>query len=245
MPPTNTTNEIISPDDVDATYLLATPTIDSDHPSIKEQVERLAPSRHRRPRESAIALFDFVRDQIRYDPYYPFYRREHYRASAILSDGRGYCVSKAALLCALARAAGIATRLGFADVRNHLATRQLIEMMGTDIFTWHGFVEFYLHGSWVKATPTFNAELCQRFDVAPLSFNGIDHAIFHQYNRSRHSFMRYLKFHGHFADIPLDQILTAWQSHYGRARVAQWIALHEGGNGFKPDAFDKEEPLDH
>ena len=232
------------PDDRDAAYLLATPTIDSEHPAIEALVRRLAPPGGRNQTATAIALFDFVRDQIRYDPYYPFYHLAYYRASTILAAGRGYCVSKAALLCALGRAAGIASRLGFADVRNHLATRQLIEMLGTDIFTWHGFVEFYLDGRWVKATPTFNAELCERFDVAPLSFNGKDDAIFHQYNRGRQTFMHYLKFHGHFPDIPLDQILAGWRTHYGKARVDQWVALHERGNGFKPQAFNHEEPLD-
>lgn len=232
------------PDDRDAAYLLATPTIDSNHPAIEALVRRLAPPGSRDQRATAIALFDFVRDQIRYDPYYPFYHLAHYRASTILAAGRGYCVSKAVLLCAMGRAAGIASRLGFADVRNHLATRQLIEMLGTDIFTWHGFVEFYLDGRWVKATPTFNAELCERFDVAPLSFNGKDDAIFHPYNRGRQTFMHYLKFHGHFPDIPLDQILAGWRTHYGKARVDQWVALHERGNGFKPQAFNHEEPLD-
>ena len=224
----------------DAAYLRATPTIDCDHPAIEALVRRLAPADGRNQAAAATALFDYVRDQIRYDPYCPFYRLAHYRASTILAHGRGYCVSKAVLLCALGRAAGIASRLGFADVRNHLATPQLLEMLGTDIFTWHGFVEFYLDGRWVKATPTFNAELCERFDVAPLSFNGRDDAIFHPYNRSRQSFMRYLKFHGHFADIPLDQILAGWRTHYGQARVGHWVALHESGKGFKPDAFHHE-----
>lgn len=224
-------------------YLAATETIDADHPSIRATVAQLAPAAASGLRETAVALYNFVRDDIRYDPYYPFYRPAHYRASSILASRRGYCVSKAALLCALGRAAGIPTRLGFADVRNHLATRQLIKMLGTDIFTWHGFVEFYLNGCWVKATPTFNAELCERFDVPPLAFNGKDDAIFHAYNRRRQSFMQYLKFHGDFVDIPLDKIMKAWQSQYGKKRVAQWIELHERGIVFNGRRFDHEDPL--
>jgi len=48
-----------------------------------------------------VALYYAVRDGIWYDPYYPFYLPEHYRASNVLKSGRGYCVCKASLLCAL------------------------------------------------------------------------------------------------------------------------------------------------
>ena len=42
--------------------------------------------------------------------------------SATLARGYGFCVNKAVLLAALARAVGIPARLGFADVRNHLSS---------------------------------------------------------------------------------------------------------------------------
>ncbi len=71
---------------------------------------------------------------------------ETYRASSVLQRGRGYCVGKAALYAALCRAAGIPARVGFADVRNHLATRRLLEAVGTDLFAWHGYVELQLNG---------------------------------------------------------------------------------------------------
>ena len=49
----------------------------------------------------------------------------HYRASYVLEAGRAYCVPKAVLLAAVQRAAGVPTRLGFADVRSHVQSDTL------------------------------------------------------------------------------------------------------------------------
>lgn len=166
---------------IDQKYLNPTPIIDSDHQSIIDYAtETIGETTDTIQR--AIKLYYAVRDGIWYDPYYPFYLPEHYRATNVLKSGRGYCVCKASLLCALGRACGIPSRVGFADVKNHLATRQLIEFLGSDLFVYHGFVEFYLDGKWVKATPAFNRELCERHSVAPLEFNGREDSIFHPYN---------------------------------------------------------------
>ena len=185
-----------------------------------------------------------MRDGILYDPYYPFYLPEHYRASNVLKSGRGYCVCKASLLCALGRACGIPSRLGFADIRNHLATRQLIEFIGSDLFVYHGFVEFYLEGKWVKATPAFNNELCKRHRVAPLEFNGREDSIFQPYNLEKKMFMEYVADHGTFADIPVDTIVSAWKEAYGKDRVESWIVMFEKSGGKSLNDFDREEILE-
>ena len=177
----------------------------------------------------AVRLYYAVRDDIWYDPYYPFYKPEHYRASQVLESRRGYCVSKASLLCALGRTCGIPSRVGFATVRNHLATRELLDYLGSDLFVYHGFTEFFLEGKWVKATPAFNRELCQRHDVVPLAFNGREDSIFHAYNTKHELFMEYVADHGTFADIPVAKIVGAWQEAYGKARVARWMAQMEAG----------------
>ncbi len=210
----------------DKIYLEPTPILDSDHPRVvayaREHTEGTAG-----PVETAVALYYAVRDGIWYDPYAPFYRPEHYRASWILERGRGYCVPKAALLCALARTQGIPARIGFATVRNHLATRQLLEHIGSDLFVYHGFTELYLEGKWVKATPAFNVELCNRHRVAPLEFDGTRDSLFQPYNLEKKQFMEYVEYHGTHADVPLKEILSAWEKAYGRKRVQAWITLYE------------------
>ncbi len=230
-------------DKIDEAYLLPTAMIDSDSPVILEHAEKIIGTVKGSAIDQAIKLFYAVRDGIWYDPYYPFYRPEHYRASNVLKSGRGYCVSKASLLCALGRARKIPSRLGFANVRNHLATRQLIEFLGSDLFVYHGFTEFYLEGKWVKATPAFNIELCKRHKVVPLEFNGREDSIFQPYSLEKKKFMEYLDDHGTFSDIPLDDILSAWKMTYGKKRVKKWIEGFEKSGGKSPRDFSREEVI--
>lgn len=223
-------------------FLTPTAILDSDHPRVVAFAEKCLHGVASDPVARAVALYYAVRDGIRYDPYSPFYLPEHYRASVVLKRGRGYCVSKASLLCALGRAAGIASRIGFATVRNHLATRQLIDFLGSDLFVYHGFTEFFLNGQWVKATPAFNVELCDRFGVAPLEFDGRSDSIFHAFNTEDKPFMEYLAQHGSFADVPLAEILSQWKNAYGVDRVEGWIAAYDRVGASGRD-FDSEEAI--
>ncbi|MEJ5299725.1 MAG: transglutaminase-like domain-containing protein [Thermodesulforhabdaceae bacterium] len=229
-------------------YLQPTSIIDSDHPSIRDLAKQIA-GNIESTAEKAIGLYNWVRDEIIYDPYSPFHKTEHYRASEVLKRRRGFCVPKASLLCALARAQSIPCRLGFADVRNHLATKRFLERLGSDLFVYHGYVEFFLNGRWIKASPTFHRELCVKFGVPPLEFDGVHDAVFQAYappldevemaskggllageseittrtNREPRRFMEYVAFHGTRADVPIDEILSAWEKAYGKERVNKWI----------------------
>jgi transglutaminase-like putative cysteine protease len=221
-------------------YLAPTAIIDSDHPAVeafvRETVETTADAVGR-----AVKLYLAVRDSIRYDPYVPFHRPEHYRASAVLHRRRGFCIPKASLLCACARAAGIPCRLGFATVRNHLATRQLLEYLGSDLFVYHAFTEMYLGGKWVKATPAFNRELCERHGVPPLEFNGTEDSVFQPYNHENRKFMEYISFLGSYADVPLSAILSAWEEVYGKERVRGWIEQFDASDEAVSGRFETEE----
>jgi transglutaminase-like putative cysteine protease len=203
-------------------FLRPTSIIDSDNAVIRNYAHQVAGSLHDAVGK-AIQLYLAVRDGIRYDPYAPFYRPEHYRASCVLARRKSFCIPKSSLLCALGRACGIPSRVGFATVRNHLATKQLLEHLGSDLFVYHGFVELYLEGKWVKATPTFNRELCHRHHVSPLEFNGLEDSIFHAFNLDNQKFMEYVEYLGCYPDIPLTLILQAWKKTYGENRVSGWI----------------------
>ena len=230
-------------DQVDKKYLTPTAIIDSDNEEIIGHARDILGDGTSEPIEKAIKLYYAVRDGIWYDPYYPFYLPEHYRSSNILKSGRGYCVCKASLLCALGRASGIPTRVGFATVRNHLATKQLIEFLGSDLFVYHAFNEFYLEDKWVRATPAFNKELCEKHKVVPLEFDGREDSIFQLYNLEKKKFMEYVEFHGEFDDIPVDIILDAWEKTYGKERVKKWIDTFEKSRGKSIRDFDQEEVL--
>ncbi len=221
-------------------YLKPTSIIDSDHPAIIA-FAREAIGESQALVEQATNIYYAVRDGIRYDPYYPFYLPEHYRASNVLKSGRGYCVCKASLLCAMGRSLGIPSRVGFATVRNHLATKQLLEFLGSDLFVYHGYVDFFLNEQWVKATPAFNKELCERHRVAPLEFNGLEDSIFQPYNLENRLFMEYTDFLGTYADIPVEIIVAAWEEEYGRERVQGWIKGLEEAQGKKQKDFYQED----
>ena len=145
--------------------------IDSQHPKITAYARRVAGEGS--DRDKALRLYYAVRDDLRYDPYNTPMKREAYRASTTLAAGHGYCVNKAGLMAAVCRAAGIPARVGYADVRNHMTTKRLSDLMGSDIFFYHGYTEVWLDGRWVKATPAFNRELTERFGLKPLDWDGV------------------------------------------------------------------------
>lgn len=191
-----------------------TPTriVDSDHLTVIEYAQRHAVGNS--DVERAVALFYAVRDDFRYDPYRITLTPDGMKASTVLSNGYGWCVPKATLLAAACRASGIPARLGFADVRNHLSTERMREVMGTDVFYWHGFTEIRLEGAWVKATPAFNIELCDKFGLLPLEFNGREDSIYHRFDRQGHEHMEYVAQRGTFDDVPLDLLIADFRTLY-------------------------------
>lgn len=194
-------------------YLRPTYFIDSDHKTIMNLAEEIAGDMDESI-EKAIRLFYAVRDQIRYDPYGIEKNPVYFKASSTLKRKSGFCVAKAILLAALARSMKIPSRLGFADVRNHLTTERLKTLMKTDVFVFHGYTELYLAGKWVKATPTFNLDLCDKFGVSPLDFDGKTDCLLHEFDQEGNRHMEYLKDHGHYADLPVEKLLASMKEAY-------------------------------
>jgi transglutaminase-like putative cysteine protease len=143
-----------------------------------------------------------VREAVRYNPYTFSRDPQTLRGSYALAAGESYCVPKATLLAGCARHCGIPARIGLADVRNHLSTPRLLELLKSDVFAMHGYTELFLDGRWVKATPAFNQQLCELFNVAALEFDGINDSVFHPFNRDGAQLMEYLLDHGQFTDVP-------------------------------------------
>ena len=189
-------------------YLEPTFTFDADSEAIQEKAQELTGGL-----EDAVgkakALFYFVRDEISYNLYVKKHMPEHFRASNTLTRGKGYCVQKAVLLVALARAAGIPTRLGCAKIRNHLVPPKVLEILKSNIFPWHGYAELYLDGKWVKATPAFDLTMCQEHRLIPVEFDGLSDARFHPHNQDGSPHIEYLLDRGPFDDVPLDEIRKA------------------------------------
>jgi transglutaminase-like putative cysteine protease len=193
-------------------YLSAARYIDSADPAVVAFSSKHVGGSDERSR--AVSLYYAVRDEIRYNPFLDFADPEVFRASAVLKTGEGFCIGKAALLAASARAAGIEARVGFADVKNHLTTPRLAETMGSDRFIYHGYTDLRIDGRWVKATPAFNLALCTRFRVKPLEFDGRTDSIFHPFDQDERRHMEYLRDRGVYADVPVDEIQRAFREAY-------------------------------
>lgn len=196
--------------------LAPTALIDSDHPAVVAFSQRAGGAT---ARERAIALYYLVRDEFRYDPYRIDLTAAGMRASRVLEAGYGWCVPKATLLAAAARAAGIPARVGYADVRNHLSTERMRSMLQSDLYIWHGYTELWLDGAWVKATPAFNLALCDRFGIVPLDWDGQADSLYHPYDREGRMHMEYVNQRGSFDDVPLERIATDIP-----ARYPVWVA---------------------
>lgn len=195
-------------------YLKPAYYVDSEHPEVQAFAKKVIGDTLD-PKAQAIKLYYAVRDGWRYNPYQVILEpKEVLKASYLFTKNDGYCIEKACLLAAAARAVGIPSRLGFSDVRNHIGTEKLQERLRTDVMVFHGYTELYINDKWVKCTPAFNKELCEYLNVAPLEFNGEEDSIFQEYHNGGGLFMEYLDEHGVFDDVPFDAFVAALKKHY-------------------------------
>jgi transglutaminase-like putative cysteine protease len=194
--------------------LIATATIDHDDARVRAwALETTAGATDDAQR--ARLLFAEVRDRIRYDATVGMDRTLSFTASETLQAQRSWCVPKSVLLAAGARAVGIPARLGFADVRNHLSTPKLLERMGTDLFVFHGYTVLFVDGAWRKASPAFNAELCERFGVPALDFDGRADALLHPFDGDGRRHMEYVNDRGMWTGVPVEEMFAAFKETYG------------------------------
>ncbi len=198
---------------IDPAWLAPTWFIDSDSDIVGDYASDAVGSATD-PVDMAVALFHRVRDGIRYDPYNTDNAPEAFRASTVAASSTNWCVPKSVLLAAAARNRGIPARLGFSDVRNHLTSKKLTEQMGTDVFIWHGYAQLLLGDRWFKLSTAFNLELCEKFGVKVLEFDGTDDALMHPFDQVGNRHMEYVNQRGTFDDLPLQQIQADFARFY-------------------------------
>lgn len=194
-------------------YLQPAEFIDSDSEEVKLFTQKIIGTTTD-PVEKAVKLYYAVRDGFNYNPYEVDLSPEAMKASSLLKRDYGYCVEKSCLLAACARAAGIPSRLGFAKVRNHIATEKLEELFKTNVMVFHGYTELFLKGKWVKATPVFNKSLCEKLNVDSLEFNGEENSVFQSFNKEGNQFMEYLFDYGNFDDVPRELFISELKKNY-------------------------------
>lgn len=194
-------------------YLKSGRFIDSGTPQVNAYAQDIAGAAGSDV-EQILLLYRAVRDDIVYDPYVDVSDPDNFRASTVLTRGRGFCIGKAALFAAGARALGIPARVGYADVRNHLTSPRFYDYMKTDIFIWHSYADVHVGGRWVKATPAFDIALCERLNLKPLEFDAQADSLLHPFDRAGRRHMEYLKDRGTFADVPFEAIQADFRIAY-------------------------------
>lgn len=194
-------------------YLTPTNFIDSDSPEVVDFTKQAAGD-EKDPVAQAVKIYYAVRDNIRYNPYCFSVVKSHYHASYAITQKEGFCIQKAIVLAACLRSVGIAVRVGFANVRNHLTTEKLRERMKGDLFVFHGYCQIHLNQKWVKATPAFDKGLCDRFGVIPLDFDGAKDSVFHPYDKEGRKHMEYEHDYGTFADFPFEMMISETVRYY-------------------------------
>jgi transglutaminase-like putative cysteine protease len=189
-------------------YLRSTPNIECYNNMIIERALSLTKGQFDIT-EKAMSLFYFVRDAIKYNPYRFILAPEYFRASLTLERGDGFCVQKAVLLVALARAVGIPSRLIFADIRNHLIPQKIIDLKGTNLLTHHGYCELFIEQKWLKVTPSFDLKTCVENRFIPVEFDGRSDATLHAHDQDGKPHIEYVKARGHYDEVPLDEMIQA------------------------------------
>lgn len=197
-------------------YLKPTYFINSDSETVIDLANELAKDT-KNIIEKAVNIFYWTRDEILYNPYETFTpEKEKNRASHIISLKKGWCVQKACVLAALARALRIPSRLHFADIRNHIVPEKLKKLMGTDLFVFHGYAELYLNDQWFNAVPAFNITMCQKLGLPTVEFDGIDvnKGSLSKTTPNGQMYIEYITDRGVFSDLPLEKIFKISAAYY-------------------------------
>jgi transglutaminase-like putative cysteine protease len=204
----------------DAMFTRASTVVDSDHPAVKLKSDELVKGKNNAV-DRAVALFYFVRDAI---PYNLFVKRdaiEDFKASSTLERKEGYCVQKAVLLAALARASGIPAGFGFARIQNHLLPEKALLKLGTNILPFHGYTELFLDGKWVRVTAAWDVSMSDRPNSYRVEFDGKSDSMLPHYNRAGKLHVEYLADLGHYEEVPLDVLWQTLKSTYGAINLTR------------------------
>lgn len=129
--------------DVSSEYLVPFGYIDSDDPTIIATANKLTEHLNS-DTEKAIALHDYVRDEILFGFTGDFYKQ---KASEVLRSKIGYCNTKGTLFVALLRASGIPARQVFVNIKAELLSG--IISPGAR-YVDHSYAEVFLDNRWVK-----------------------------------------------------------------------------------------------
>lgn len=198
-------------DKVDSKYLKSTSFLNAEHSNIQSFIEEI--NRKTSKKDQAVQVYYLVRDAFLYDPYHLDLRPQALIASEIVSRKRTWCVEKAIVMATCLRALDIPSRLGYGIVINHIGVDKLTSYLKRKEIVFHGYVEAYIDGRWVKSTPAFDRKVCRLSGVPPLEWDGENDAMFQAY-KGNEKFMEYVHFYGVFDDVPVELMNAEMKKYY-------------------------------
>lgn len=210
--------------------LVETEFLDYTADSVRKFVAETIPDEGMTAREKAVALYYAVRDGIHYEVYGADLSPAALRASTIAERRQGFCLQKSILYAAAVRAVGIPSKLISGEVRNHLASDRLKQLVGGEVFL-HWLTAIELDGRWLQVTPVFNKLLCKLYRMAPLEFDGTADAVFHPFDEDGDKEMEFVGVRTEYGDVDYDVVIDAMRrKHPGMFAGVAGCAVPAGGS---------------
>lgn len=178
----------------------ATDVIEADAPAIRELADRVAGDTE--GAEAARLLFEWVRDEIRYDMAPDLEGRESWRATATLDRGAGFCQQKAVLLASLLRAHGIPAGIVLQDLLDHKIPQHYVDFIGSQRLELHGLTCAFLGGRWVRLDATLPRSFVEKKRYRLVEFDGERDAVLLETDADGEPHFEVLEELGTWPDMP-------------------------------------------
>lgn len=190
-----------------ADFLGGTDVIDSDSAVIRSLADEIAGNAVDEP-GTVKAIFDWVRDEIRYDMGPVLSDRRDWTASVTARRGYGFCQQKAVLLAALLRARGIPAGIAIESLLDHKIPPHFAAHLGGQEIPLHGYTTAFVDGLWQRIDATLDGALCQRKGYRLVEYTaGVDHLL-PSTDLAGEPHFDHLGELGRWADVP-DRIVSA------------------------------------
>ena len=182
----------------------ATDVIEADAPSVRELADRVAGDAE--GAEAARRLFEWVRDEIRYDMAPDVEAREDWKATGTLERGAGFCQQKAILLASLLRARDIPAGLVLQDLLDRKIPEHYVEHIGSQRLEVHGLTCAFIDGRWVRLDATLPRSFVDKKRYRLVEFDGEHDAVFSETDADGNPHFEVLEELGTWPDMP-DEIV--------------------------------------
>jgi len=206
----------------DDEYLKPTWYLNYDNPLVRERVEKVVAGCGDVVAR-AKAIYEFVRDQIIYNPATDVDSFEVMRASYTLSLGEGFCVQKAVLLSAMWRAAGIPSKVGFQRIRSFRIPQVYLDLLGDSIDN-HGLSAFKVGDRWIRLDASLDRAMVERQGYRLVEFNSTRDELLHPTDIAGNPHFVILADYGDFQDVPHDRAVWLVQE-FTRLHNEGWKSL--------------------